>query len=287
MKYNVLMVLIGMIILIIIYNSFTKDQFISRDIEPHLKEDGFCICKSVLTEEQCDFYKGLCSTGKYQTVKERIFTEPLLQKCKERIGNDYQFQDYIFIIQRSAVHTCHRDNNGDFFNETQKHPSYTLLIFLEDMEKCLGVIPESHTSLYRDLFYWYDPIKNILCKRGDAILFNANLIHVGTINDKDNIRIQLKLTHRDDIAAIDYYEKYNKVLNEPNQIPVAFRKIQQRASCMFPIISNWTQQEYTDILKKKKDIGNPENPGNPGFFEQIFSYFFYGDPNYYELKDAF
>ena len=51
-----------------------------------------------------------------------------------------------------------------------------------------------------------DQVTNILCKSGDVIIFDANLIHVGTINTKDNnLRIQLKVTHKDDIPYLSYY----------------------------------------------------------------------------------
>ena len=52
---------------------------------------------------------------------------------KKYTNNEYIFQDYVFIIKRSSIHTCHRDSNGDFFNADQKYPSYTILFFLEDI----------------------------------------------------------------------------------------------------------------------------------------------------------
>jgi len=39
------------------------------------------------------------------------------------------------------------------------------------------------------------------------------LIHVGTINKKDDhLRIQMKVTHKDDFDAIGYYENFHKGL---------------------------------------------------------------------------
>ena len=85
---------------------------------------------------------------------------------------------------------------------------------------------------------------NLLCKSGDIILFNANLIHVGTITaDENNLRIQLKLTHKDDIPYILYYEDYHKVLNKKSSIPKSIRKMQREVSCMFPGFSDIMQSE--------------------------------------------
>jgi hypothetical protein len=195
---------------------------------------------------------------------------------------DYVFQDYIWIIKKSSVHTCHRDNNGDFFNEGQKHPSYTLLIYLEDMDKCLGVIPESHKDKDSYFFNFTNSVMNVLCNKGDAILFNANLIHVGTINDKDdNLRIQLKVTHKDDVERIMYYQNFNKILNKDNILPRYLRKAQKNLSCMFPGISNLTQSENI------RSSRGSDNGIDIGISQQLFSYLFYGSADFYDLPNAF
>jgi hypothetical protein len=103
------------------------------------------------------------------------------------------------------------------------------------------------------------------------------LIHVGGLNEKpDNLRIQMKLTHKDDIEFISYYENYNKVLNKDNNIPFILKKIQKNASCMFPGISNLTQSE--NIKRKNTDLS---------IIEKLYSYIFYGNANFYELPNAF
>jgi hypothetical protein len=195
---------------------------------------------------------------------------------------DHVFQDYIWIIQKSAVHTCHRDNNGDFFNKGQQWPSYTVLVYLENMDKCLAVLPDSHLDPDS---YWINAtqqMENILCQAGDVVIFNANLIHVGTFNEKeDNIRVQLKWTHRDDVAKIDYYQDFHKVLNQDNQWPVPLRKMQRNLSCTFPGISNLTQ---TENIRTARGSDNGVNIGVP---QQVFSYLFYGNKDFYNLPNAF
>ena len=216
-----LLVLVTLFILNIIYKKDGVDK------EYELKKDGVCICKNVLNDEEIMYLRELCKQEEYQKIQQYLLNnEGMNQLIHKYAGSQYQFQDYIWIIKKSAVHTCHRDNNGDFFNEGQKWPSYTMLVYLEDMEKCLGVIPESHREPNSYFINVTSSLTDLLCGRGDIILFNANLIHVGTINDKeDNLRIQLKVTHKDDIPYLSYYENFHKVLDEDNKLPRYLRKI--------------------------------------------------------------
>ena len=62
------------------------------------------------------------------------------------MGQHYEFQDYIWMIEKSHVNTCHRDNNGDFFNQHQKHSFLYYATFFRDMEKCLSVVLQAVTN---------------------------------------------------------------------------------------------------------------------------------------------
>jgi len=252
------------------------DKWMTRN---NLQKDGFCILKNVLSNKEITFLKETCQKEQHKEVKEMLINhEKLNKQIKQKTGPKYQFQDYIFIIKKSAIHTCHRDSNGDFFNEGQKYPSYTMLIFLEKMDKCLGVIPESHKDVNSFNINVTDKVVNLLCNPGDAILFNANLIHVGALNDKDDhLRIQMKVTHQEDIDKIPYYNDYNKILNEDNHLPFYLKKAQRKLSCLFPIFSNWTQTEI-----QENSAGSAIGP-----FQQMFSYLFYGNSKFYDLPNAF
>jgi hypothetical protein len=156
-----------------------------------------------------------------------------------------------------------------------------MLVYLEDMERCLSVLPTSHTR--PDIFFNFtENMHDILCKKGDIILSNANLIHVGTFNIKDdNLRIQLKVTHKNDIQNIMYYENFNKVLNQENTLPIEMRKIQSKLSCTFPGISDLTQGENIRTAR------GSDNNIKVGWFQQAFSYLFYGNTGFYDLPNAF
>jgi hypothetical protein len=150
------------------------------------------------------------------------------------------------------------------------------------MEKCLGVIPTSHIDVNSYSVNLTNRVENLLCKKGDIILFNANLIHVGTINSKnDNLRIQMKVTHKEDIDTLSYYEDFNKVLNQDNTLPKGLLRFQKNVSCMFPYISNLTQSENISSAR------GSDNGAKVGYFQKLFSYFFYGNSNFYDLPNAF
>ena len=256
------------------------DKWIKRN---NLQKDGFCIFKNVLSKKEIEELKEQCSEDRFKEVKTMLMNhEKLDHLIKKNTSPKYQFQDYIFIIKKSSIHTCHRDSNGDFFNEGQKYSSYTMLIFLEKMDKCLGVIPGSHKDINSFNINTSDKVVNLLCNPGDMILFNANLIHVGALNDKDDhVRIQMKVTHKDDIDKIPYYNDYNKILNEDNQLPFYVRKAQKKLSCLFPILSNLSQTEIQEN-SRGSDNGVTISP-----MQKMFSYLFYGNSHFYDLPNAF
>ena len=115
------------------------DKVADSKMEYKLHKDGFVIIKNVLNKEEIHNIKQQCNENNYQNTKKYLINhDKLKQIILKEIGNiNYIFQDYIWIIQKSSVHTCHRDNNGDFFNNGQKYPSYTLLIYLENLPFCL------------------------------------------------------------------------------------------------------------------------------------------------------
>ena len=256
-----------------------KDKISDPNKKYNLREDGFVLIKNIISQGEVDYIKKQCIENDHYSAKQYIINNSKIKnKLINSIGNpNYIFQDYILVIKKSSVHTCHRDYNGDFFNDGQKNKSYTIILYLEDIEKGLGVIPSSHKSLNSYYVNFNNSVINIPCKSGDILLFDSNLIHVGGLNKKpDNLRIQMKLTHKDDIEFISYYENYNKVLNKDNNIPFILKKIQKNASCMFPGISNLTQSE--NIKRKNTDLG---------LFEKMYSYIFYGNANFYDLPNAF
>lgn len=243
---------------------------------------GVKLHKSVVDLNTIERWRGLCKTNKYEELKKEMQSDANIQRVVKSVSNEYVLQDYIWIIQKSAVHTCHRDNNGKFFNEGQKHDSYTMIVYLESMDKCLGVIPRSHMSQYTNAVNLTEGVKDIICSAGDVIIFNANLIHVGTITEKDdNLRVQMKVSHPDDLEVLKYYQNFNKVLNRDNNNPRFLRQMQRSVTCTFPFVSDLTQSENINTARGT-DNGVEISNG-----QKMFSWLFYGRSDFYDLPNAF
>jgi ectoine hydroxylase-related dioxygenase (phytanoyl-CoA dioxygenase family) len=278
-----IIILFFIYLFVVVYN--TKERVVNHYTNYDLDKDGVCVMKQVLNPNEIEFIKQNCELGNYEKVKTFLSTHPNIQNhIQECVHNtDYVLQDYIWIIQKSSVHTCHRDNNGQFFNEGQKYPSYTLLIYMENMERCLGVLPQSHLNKNSYNVNFTNDLVHLLCNAGDAVLFNANLIHVGAINESgdDHLRIQMKVTHKDDLDKLSYYQNFNKVLKEDNTVPRKMRQMQKNMSCMFPGISDMTQQD--NIMSAR----GSDNGANIGWAQKVFSQLFYGRSDFYDLPNAF
>jgi len=265
---------------ILLYSILKVNNKIYEGIS-NLSEDGFKIIKGVLIDKEIKELVENSNSLRYNKMKELILSNKRLkEEIKYLLGVDYVLHDYIWIIKKSRIHTCHRDNNGDFFNKGQKKASYTIIIYLEEMGKCLGVISGSHKRKYSNSINIENKVENVLCKKGDMIIFNGNLIHVGTILEKnDNLRIQLKVSHKDDIKHLSYYENFNKILNKENNMPKSILNMQYNLSCLFPIISDITQKENIKSARGSSD------GREISILQKIYSLLFYSDSSFYDLPN--
>jgi hypothetical protein len=232
-----------------------------------LDRDGICQFRQILGPAQVSQLKALSVNNDSKVLKEYIHTCPaIVDTIRSLLGPDYAFHDYSFIIKKSSIHTCHRDANGDLFNEGQQWPSYTVLIYFDG--GALGVVPGSNDGRALNLT---GGLRQVASASGDMILFDANLVHAGAIGD-DNVRLQLKVSHVDDHKVLDFYQGYNKVADRPNTHSFALKKVHQQLSCLAPALADMTQSEV-------KEDTNSMN-------KKVFSALVYGDPNFYDLPDT-
>jgi len=206
-----------------------------------LGHDGIQRIQNVLSQEELNQLRHLAETDQTRKMQELLLhpQSSLSRRVLPLLPTGYEFHDYIFFIRRSQFHTCHRDYNGDLFNEGI-HPSYTLIVYLSDMDRCLDVIPGSHKGKEHNVGIT-DHTQTVHCLTGDVLLFNANLVHSGSLNDGAFPRVQLKVSHRDDHAKLDYYQDYHKVMNEEMGYSTAVQHLQKHLTCTFPVISEWTK----------------------------------------------
>lgn len=205
----------------------------------NIKDDGFILLKNILSNDDLEHINKLISKNEIIEVKKYLMTNKNIIKTINKVLNDnYVFQDYIWFIKKSHVHTCHRDNKD------QQYDSYTIIFYIEDMKECISVIIGSHKNIFSYSINVLDARSNILCSKRDAILFNA-----GIINAKNFARIQMKLTHKDDLQVLEYYTDYNKVLEKENSNSLISQHIQQYLSCQFPFLSDMTQKQNINSAK--------------------------------------
>jgi hypothetical protein len=206
-----------------------------------LHNDGIQRIKGVLTQHDLNQLRHLAETDQTLKMQEYLLhpQSSLSRHVMPLLPEGYVFHDYIFFIRRSQFHTCHRDYNGDLFNEGI-HPSYTMIVYLSDMDRCLDVIPGSHTSK-DDNMGLTDRTQTVHCLTGDVLLFNANIVHSGSLNEGAFPRVQLKVSHRDDLEKLAYYQGYHKVMNEEMGYSTALQNLHKHLTCTFPIISEWTK----------------------------------------------
>lgn len=233
-----------LLILVYVFISWCGRWFyntsIPRDRHTSLHTDGYVLLRDVFSPSDVVWMRDQMQQAQSDTpppelkpflFRHRAFHEALVQATTA----EYTFQDYILLIRKSQIHTCHRDYNGDLYH-TLDFPSYTMIIYLHDMQSCLDVVEKSHNNK-RYLPYSTDPTKHVQCQVGDVLLFNSNLIHAGSLNrQQNNPRIQMKWCHPDDRSTLSFYENYYKLLDDENTHSTAYNEWVKHISCQNPFI---------------------------------------------------
>lgn len=243
----------------------TKVRFVNQDPRT---DRGYEVL-DCLNENEVNHALELIELRKYTELQQMIQNNPeVLREIRRVVGPEYVFQDYMLSLEKSAISTCHRDENGQLFNG-QTHPAYTILFFLEPMDACLDVIGGSHKR--RDFINVSRPLESIPCTPGQAVLFNADLIHSGSMNDRDdNRRVQMKLIHKEDIGKIPQFDDYHKVADASKTNARWYTKFVRDMSCTFTGVA--------DITK------NGENM--PAFIKTLYRYVAYGGGDRYKLHNV-
>lgn len=269
--------IVAFLVLIIFVNSLLH-IYIKKPLNQttNLSVDGYVVEHDIISDNMLTKIKNHWGMGELEYINNIIKSNSGINKFikKHITQSGYNYMDYIMFLENSVLHTCHRDNNAGRFNNT-KYPSYTLILYIDDMQNCLDVIPKSHTN-YSGIFFG-DTTRTFLCKGGSIILFDSSLIHAGSIDSQyPNKRIQLKISHKDDLEKLSFYEKYHKIINKPNTNSKLSKLIQKHLSCTLPVISDLTQGLDKSYIN-----------GNITPLTKVFSKVFYSDQNYYNLNNAY
>lgn len=231
-----------------------------------LTEDGYRLLQNVFRPVEIRWMQEQMGMGNSDGLKRFLFGHSGLHNALvHETNSEYEYQDYLLMIRKSQIHTCHRDYNGDLYHRL-KHPSYTFIIYLHGMNSCLDIVEQSHTR-FRYLPFSTDPSKHVKCQVGDVLLFNSNLIHAGSLINKhqNNPRIQMKWCHKDDRSLLPFYEQYFKLLDEENTNTSTFNHVTKHLSCQNPFAF---------------EIGSKITNGESYHPPKWFTRFFYGNEQF-------
>lgn len=239
-----------------------------------IKTHGYIVEEKILNSSQVQRIQNQWDNKQYRDIYDSIRNnEDILKLIQKKIGNDYIIMDYVMYLSNSVLHTCHRDNNGSRFNEL-KGKSYTMILYIDDMKNCLDVVPYSHRHMG---IYNKDSTHTFICEPGALIIFDADLVHSGSLgNTENNRRIQMKICHKDDVSNLKYYDNYHKIMDKQNTNSLFSKQVQKEFSCKYPVISDMTQGNNKSYISGK--ISN---------LEKLFSQIFYSNKDYYKLPNAF
>jgi ectoine hydroxylase-related dioxygenase (phytanoyl-CoA dioxygenase family) len=232
-----------------------------------IDKHGYKKLKNCFTDGEITYLKQILALDEREKAGEYIRKSQRVQQyISDVLGPDYVFQDdYVFVINNTRIGACHRDDNGSFITGG-KYATYTIIFFFEDMDTgCLDVIHGSHVDPYTKSVNVTDMSQHVICKPGDAILFDSDLVHSGTKNKNQNtLRVQLKIKHVDDDVIVDKLVNYNKKLTKKSTTDSTMGKLNGFLTCQFPVLS---------------DLFRFVPPDNPGF--KVFNYLAYGHSDYF------
>ena len=234
--------LLGVILILIVICTIMQYNYIP-------KETGFTIIKSLINKEKIDMILKKWEQKKYSEIKDFFLTgensDKIREKIKNILGKDYILIDYCYLIENSAIHTYHRDYTSSMNYNNLNHPSYTMILYLDNSDTGLNLIPGSHNDNIS--IYLVDKSEKLNFDAGTAILFNADVLHAGTASDGNVSRhcIQFKIIHKDDLNKMPWLDNFHVLINRPNNKSLIMKTIESNLTKHLPIFMDNTQ----DLIK--------------------------------------
>ena len=86
------------------------------------------------------------------------------------------------------------------------------------------------------------------------LLFNANLLHAGSITNvhENNPRIQMKFTHKDDRKVLSFYENYTKIVDKDINTSKIRDNVIKHFTCQHPFAQEIANKVYNYDTNKKE-----------------------------------
>jgi len=199
-------------------------------------ENGYTIIKNLIDKEDIDIILKKWDQKNYSNIKDFFLNNKNIHsKIKNILGEDYTLIDYCYLIENSAIHTYHRDYTSSMNYNNLNHPSYTMILYLDNSDTGLNLIPGSHRDNIS--VYLVDKSKKLKFDSGSAILFDGDLLHAGTLSDGNVSRhcIQFKIIHKDDIDKLPELLNYHVLINRKNDKSLFVKTLETNTTKHFPI----------------------------------------------------
>ena len=97
---------IFLILLLFLYRIVGAVDYIDSNVNKYnIKRHGVEIYKGVIDASEIKELRELCYQKQYKTAKSILMKNDSINEIIGNLGDSYVYQDYIWVIQKSSVHT--------------------------------------------------------------------------------------------------------------------------------------------------------------------------------------
>lgn len=213
-----------------------------RDKKPRDKtNNGYIIVDNVLLDDDIRYINKCWDNLEYKRiVKFLLRYNRINDMIKTQLGEDYVLINYSYLIQNSSIHTYHRDYTSSKNYNNLEYPSYTMILYLDDSNVGLNLIPGSHID--KSLIYMQNSSVKPNIRSGTIIVFDADILHAGTKTNADRRCIQFKIIHKQDIDKLVNLNNYHVLIDKPNNKADTLAFFETFVTRHFPFIMDMNNQ---------------------------------------------
>lgn len=246
-----------------------------------MSEDGYFKTDMIFSYFDVNYFRYLFVYKKFDEIKKYIFTtkytrfleniKAVLHYNKVKDFNNYILVDYSYIINNSSISTYHRDYTSSKQYNNLNFTSYTMILYLDNTN--LNIIPDSHLEKFP--IYLIDNSRQIKFNPGEAIIFDADLLHSGEISKTNEQRrcIQFKIVHKDDIENVKHLINYHNVNENKNNNNYYLKLLYNNISRMIPFVSDIFNKQISNSFHSHKTK-----------IQEFISYLFYSSTDFFKPK---
>ena len=240
-------------------------------IEDQKRDMGYMIINDVLLTGDVNYINRCWDNLDYNKIIDFLLKhDNINDMIKRYLGKDYILIDYSYLIENSSIHTYHRDYTSSRNYNNLKNPSYTMILYLDDSNTGLNLIPGSHLEKTRLMYIKNKSIKPSV-NPGSIIIFDADILHSGTKTDKKRRCIQFKIIHKQDIAKLPNLHNYHVLINKPNKKDDTLASFETFCTRHFPFLMDASNENIkTSFVEERTGV------------QKIISSIIFSDKDFYK-----